>query len=327
MLYKSYIIENDINIIKQEKVLFCGENEGLKDEIKNKIKQNKSYEFINLNEEEILKNQNNFFNEINNLSLFQKEKVIIINNTSDKILNVISDTISKKRKQKIYLFSGVLDKRSKLRSFFEKEKECGCIICYPDNEITIRNKIIEKLKNFKGLTAQNINLIKESCKLDRAKLNNEIEKIKDFFINKNIEAQKLGVLLNATTNEDFNELKDQALNGNTAKTNKLLSETNIDPDKIILYLNIITARINALYEITKEDNISLEGKINKLKPPIFWKDKTNFTIQANKWTREKITKLINKNYKIEIQMKSNLQVKKDILMKKLMIDICNLANS
>ena len=117
MLYKSYIIENDINIIKQEKVLFCGENEGLKDEIKNKIKQNKSYEFINLNEEEILKNQNNFFNEINNLSLFQKEKVIIINNTSDKILNVISDTISKKRKQKIYLFSGVLDKRSKLRSF------------------------------------------------------------------------------------------------------------------------------------------------------------------------------------------------------------------
>ena len=325
MLYKSYIIENDINIIKQEKVLFCGENEGLKDEIKNKIKQNKSYEFINLNEEEILKNQNNFFNEINNLSLFQKEKVIIINNTSDKILNVISDTISKKRKQKIYLFSGVLDKRSKLRSFFEKEKECGCIICYPDNEITIRNKIIEKLKNFKGLTAQNINLIKESCKLDRAKLNNEIEKIKDFFINKNIEAQKLEVLLNA--NEDFNELKDQALNGNTAKTNKLLSETNIDPDKIILYLNIITARINALYEITKEDNISLEGKINKLKPPIFWKDKTNFTIQANKWTREKITKLINKTYKIEIQMKSNLQVKKDILMKKLMIDICNLANS
>ena len=135
------------------------------------------------------------------------------------------------------------------------------------------------------------------------------------------------MLLNATTNEDFNELKDQALNGNTAKTNKLLSETNIDPDKIILYLNIITARINALYEITKEDNISLEGKINKLKPPIFWKDKTNFTIQANKWTREKITKLINKTYKIEIQMKSNSIINKNVLVKKLIVNICQIANS
>ena len=184
-----------------------------------------------------------------------------------------------------------------------------------------------KLREFTGLTPININLIVENSNLDRAKLNNELEKISIYFNNKIIDTEKLEILLNARSNEDFNKLKDAALLGEKNETNKLLSDTLIDPDKNILYLNVINQRLLRLSEISNAKIENIDSRVNSLKPPIFWKDKTNFISQAKKWPGKKIKKILKKTYELEKQIKSNSYINKNILIKKLVIDICDKANS
>ena len=121
-----------------------------------------------------------------------------------------------------------MDKKSKLRNFFEKDKKLGLVACYPDNEITIRKIIINRLKNFGNLTNDIINTIIQATDNDRNKVNNEIEKIISCFSDKKIDQSKLISLLNLKTNEDFDKLKDEVFKGNKKEANILLSSTVFD---------------------------------------------------------------------------------------------------
>ena len=329
MIYKSYLVEQNTATLEKKIYLFFGENLGLKNELKNKIKlNNKKAEILHFNQEEIVKNNNIILNEVNNISLFEKEKIIFIDQVDDKILEIIKDICEKFDDQKIYLFSNILEKRSKIRNYFEKSDKCGAVACYADNEIGIRKIILNKLKNYNGLSPQIINLITENSNLDRVKLNNELGKIIAYFQNKNIEYEKLEVLLDIKINDDFNNLKDEALKGNKLKTNKLLSDTIIDSEKNIFYLTLINQRLNKLKEvINMSKGINLEDAISKVKPPIFWKDKPNFIVQTKKWDPKKIKKILNKTYALEIEIKSNAAINKNVLIKKLMVDVCHLASA
>jgi DNA polymerase-3 subunit delta len=329
MIYKSYLIEQNISLLDKNLFLFYGENLGLKNELKDKIKfQNKKAEIINLSQDDIINNIDNFFNEVLNISLFDEKKIYFINQVNDKILDAIKIIEPKIDSQKFYLISESLDKRSKIRNYFEKSNNCGVVACYIDNEISFKKIIIERLKNYKGVTTENINLISDKCNLNRDKLNNELDKIYTFFLEKNIDRNKLEILLDNKINNDFSLLKDEAFNGNRIETNKLLSDTIINSEKNILYLNIINQRLLKLNEIFKLiGQTSLEKAIDMLKPPIFWKDKPAFLKQAKKWNMNKIKKILNKTYSLELEIKSNSVVNKNILLKKLLIDICNLANA
>tara|TARA_B100001057_G_scaffold460755_1_gene512095 strand:+ start:903 stop:1892 length:990 start_codon:yes stop_codon:yes gene_type:complete len=329
MIYKSYLVEENINLINEKITLFYGENLGLKEDLKRSIKiKNKNSQIISLNQENILKDIDGFLSEIYNLSLFETEKIFFIDQVNDKIFNIIKEIDNKLDSQKIYLFSDMLDKKSKLRNYFEKTKYCGIIPCYDDSELTIRKIIEKKLEGFIGLSSENINLIINSSSLDRVKLKNEISKIKTFFIDKKIDGKKLEILLNLKENVDFNLLKDELLNGDRIKTNKLLSNTLIESEKNILYLNIINQRLNRIYQILElSKNVNLENAINTIKPPIFWKDKSMITIQAKKWNFEKIKNALNKTYNLEILFKSNSSISKNVMFKKTLVDICELANT
>ena len=329
MIYKSYLIEQNINLLDKNLFLFYGENLGLKNEFKDKIKfQNNNAEIINFSQDDIINNIDNFFNEILNISLFDEKKIYFINQVNDKILDAIKIIEPKIDSQKFYLMSESLDKRSKIRNYFEKSNNCGVVACYVDNEISFKKIIIERLKNYKGVTTENVNLISDKCNLNRDKLNNELDKIYTFFLEKNIDRNKLEILLDNKINNDFSLLKDEAFNGNRIETNKLLSDTIIDSEKNILYLNIINQRLIKLNEVFKLiGQTSLEKAIDMLKPPIFWKDKPAFLKQAKKWNMNKIKKILNKTYNLELEIKSNSIVNKNILLKKLLIDICNLANA
>jgi DNA polymerase III, delta subunit len=141
MIIKSYEIKkNKSNILKNNLFLLYGENIGLKKDIKNFItnelkQKNNDLEILSLYESEIINNKDNFFNSVYSGSLFSKKKIITINETSDKIIDII-EYIHEKYSEDIYLIfiSNILDKKSKLRSFFEKEKDLTCIACYLDNE-------------------------------------------------------------------------------------------------------------------------------------------------------------------------------------------------
>jgi DNA polymerase III subunit delta len=327
MIYKSYLIEKNIDNIKENLFLFYGENLGLKNDFKTLIKINKKEtEFINLTQEEILKNEDVFFSDLFNISLFEKKKIYFINQASDKILDLIKTVEPRIDNQKIYIFSDMLERKSKLRNYFEKSKIAGIAACYTDNETTIKNIILKKLKDFQGLSPQNINTIVDSTNLDRAKLNNELDKIGTYFKDKKIESEKLLKLLNYKLSDNFNLLKDEALNGNKFKTNKLLNETTIDAEKSILYLNLINTRLNKLLEVLKfSKTTNLENALEMIKPPIFWKDKTSFLTQLRLWNLKKINSISKKTYELEIQFKSNSTINKNILIKKLLVDICKTA--
>ena len=328
MILKSYIVEQDINKIDKNISLFYGENLGLINDFKKLVlKANKNTTVIRLNEEEVFKKDVILLREVSNSSLFEEKKIIFINQASDKILNQIVEIENITTDIKIYLFSGILEKKSKLRNYFEKSKNCYVVPCYEDNAITLKNIIQRKLKDFKGVNMQNINLILDNSNYSRTKLNNELDKIKDFFHDKVLNAEKLEDLLNLKTNDDFNKLKDAALLGEKKDTNRLLSDTILEEDQNFFYLNSINQRLGKLLEVNKSGAENLEIAVNNLKPPIFWKDKQNVINQARKWNRKKINSIMKKTYDIEIKIKSNSIINKKLLIKKLLVDLCSLANA
>ena len=197
--------------------------------------------------------------------------------------------------------------------------------CYEDNEISLKRIIQQNLRDFKGISTENVNIIIENCSLNRSRLKNELEKIRSFFLEKVLETEKLKKLLNLKTNDDFDKIKDAALLGRRKDTNKLLSNTLLETEKNIFYLNSINQRLGKLLEINNNNDI--EKAVNSLRPPIFWKDKPNFISQAKIWDQSKIKLMMKNTYNIEIKVKSNSSINKDILIKKLLIDICELANA
>lgn len=328
MIYKSYVLEQNINSLDQKIALFYGENLGLKEDLKKIIKnQNKNSEILRYAQEDLIKNNHLLINEIKNISLFEKNKIFFVENVNDKLLELIQETENIISERKIFLFSDILDKRSKLRNYMEKSKNCACVPCYQDNEISIKKLINSKLNGYSGLTPYNMNLILDHTNLDRSKLNNELDKIISFFLDRNILSEKLEELLNAKTNDDFNKLIDEAFMGNKSNTNKLLSNTTMDYEKNILYLNIINQRLDKLLQIHQLNVSKIEDAINNLKPPIFWKDKPNITKQAKKWNKYKIKNMFEATVELEKRIKTNNLIEKNILIKKLLLDICSKANS
>ena len=160
MIFKSYLVEENINLLDKNLVLFYGENLGFKNQIKDVIKSKSNSEIINLFQDEVLKKPETLLNEILNKSLFENQKSFFINEVDDKILPIIDGIIEQLESQKIFLFSNLLDKRSKMRSFFEKSKDTIIVPCYADSEITLKKLLINKLKNYKGLSTSNINLVR-----------------------------------------------------------------------------------------------------------------------------------------------------------------------
>ena len=106
-----------------------------------------------------------------------------------------------------------------------------------------------------------------------------------------------------------------------------MSETVLEDEKAIYYLTLINQRIDKLYQVKKNKNLEIEAAINNLKPPLFWKDKPRFIIQAKKWNKERLRKLLERTYNIEKLMKTNSSINKQIILKELIVNICNSANA
>jgi len=329
MIYKSYLVEKNINLLKSNLILFYGENIGLINEFKKILKkENETYSIVRITEDNILNNQNILFSEIYNESLFEEKKIIFIDNVSDKILNLLKEIQPKINNNKIYLFSGILEKKSKLRSYAEKLKDCDIIPCYKDSEINLRNLIQQNLKGYTGLNAQIINSLIENSNLDRTKIQNELEKIKIYFSDKIIKDDDLNKLLNIKINDDFDVIKDSALKGNKITTNKLLSSSIFEIEKTPLYIVMLNKRLSKIKEIVKSSgNKNVSQIIDNMKPPIFWKDKPNYLHQTKIWNLSKINEALKLTYQFEVKVKSNNDINKHLLLKKLLLDICLLATS
>ena len=326
MIYKSFQIENNISILKKKITLFYGENSGLIDDFK-KLLKGKDNNILSFGESDLLSNNVSFINEIINDSLFNTKKIFFIQNVTDKSMKIIQEVIPKLGSNEMYLFAGILEKKSKLRKYFEVENNLNIVPCYQDNEMSLKKIILNDLKDYTGIDTQLINFLIENCSNNRSKLRNEITKIKIYFADKIIRMDALNKLLNSKEDEDFDLIKDAALSGNKEKTNQLFNSTTFDADKSIFYIATINQRLLKLKEILKKDFKNIEKSISEIKPPIFWKDKATILFQARKWNLKNINKVQNDIYEAEIKIKTTSLINKNILLKKLLIDICNLANA
>ena len=333
MILKSYIVEQNVEILKKyQATLIYGENNGIKDDIKDVLRdKNKSAEIIILFEEEIIKNKSILHHNIINESLFNEKKIIFIQEASDKINNEISECLEKENKNiQIYIFSGNLEKKSKLRNLFEKSNNLAIFPCYKDNDRTLIAYINKELYGFKGLSGEIVNLIISNSNLDRRVIKNELVKIKDFFLEKKINKEEILQILNVKSDTSFDEIRDNALNGERKNVNKLLSDTDFINENAFFYLNSLNYRIMRLQEIIKisaDKNTKYEKTLENLRPPIFWKDKPIVSQQLKKWNLIDLQQIAAQINETEILMKKNSYLRNDIIVKNLIISLTNKACS
>ncbi len=299
--------------------LLYGNNSGLIEEtLNNTIKPLSPENILTYDENEIIKNSENFLEDINNKSFFDKEKLIIIRRATDKILKITEEIITKEIEDiKLVLIAGILEKKSKLRTLFEKEKSTICIPFYEDNQQSLNLLVQNFLKQKKiTLSQQNINLILERCRGDRINLYNELNKIENFLITKkNVDTDDILRLTNLSENISFNELIDNALAKNQKKTLYILNENNFAPEDSVLILRLLSGRLKRLYKIQSQAKIknNIEEAISGYRPPIFWKEKDILKKQIKIWSYEKIEDLIYKINSVELLIKRNPTISTNIV--------------
>ena len=308
MIIKSYEI-NKVNLDKVELILLYGRNEGLKSKITNDIFKNKD-EINVYDEKEILSNPNQFIEDSINKSLFVPQKKIIIKRVSDKILKIIEEIYNKDINDiKIILNAGSLEKKSKLRSFFEKSKETLCIAFYPDSEQTLSKLAFKffKEKNI-SISSSSINTVLGKCNGDRENLFNELQKIENYCKNGNkLNFEIVAKLTNIYENHSISELIDNCLAKNKNKILTILNENNFSNDDCIIITRIFLSKLKRILVLSDnyQKNKNIDLTINYAKPAIFWKDKEITKQQIVQWSPGNIKKLMYKLNELELLVKKN----------------------
>ena len=318
MILKSFEL-NKIKLNNHKFYLFYGNNEGLKEEtIKNLFEKNYPDKIHRYEEKEILDDINNFFTSVLTKSFFDNEKLIVINRVTDKIRETLEELMEKKLDDvQIILNSKNLEKKSTLRKIFEKEKSIVCVPFYEDNNQTLNSIISLFFRNKKiPISQQLINVLIERSRGDRKNLNNELEKIESFSKDKkNLNLDEIIKLTNLADNYSTSELVDQSLAKNTRKTVTILNENNYSDEDNIIIIRTLLAKLKRLvkiYELVDEKN-NIEQAISACKPPIFWKDKPLVTQQIKSWEKNDLKNLIYETNEIELLIKKNSTVAKNIL--------------
>ena len=309
MIIKSYET-NKINFEKNKYFLFYGKNEGFKNEVTNNLIKNKD-NIVKYEEKEILENINDFIESILSKSLFESEKIIIIKRVTDKILKIIDEIDSKNFEDiKIIFNADNLEKKSKLRSLFEKDKKYICVPFYPDTDQTL-SKLTYNFFQKKNIliSPSNINLIVNKCNGDREILLNELNKIEYYSKNgKKITTESIAKLTNLIENHGTSELIDSCLAKNKKKIVDILNENNFNNEDCIFIIRSFLSKAKKILILSNEfqNNKNIDLTISSAKPPIFWKDKEIVKQQIYEWTPENIKKLIYKLSEIELLIKKNI---------------------
>ena len=323
MIIKSYEIErNPTNFSKYNILLLYGENNGLKKDIGEIIKislkqKDSNSEFISIYENDIIDNEENFYNTVYSGSLFGNKKIITINNGSDKIIKKIKEIIDKNPENVfIIIVSDILEKKSKLRSLFETNNKILSVPCYADTDKGLEIIAKKELKKNNIILAQeSINLLIQKSNNDRNNLKNEIEKIKSFSLNKkNLKVDEIKSIINFSGTYKSDSFINECLCGNILQYKKMLSELYMNTVNQIFFLRILGNKLQRLLSMKElQDNFNnLDSLLNASKPPIFWKEKPMIKKQLTIWGLKDLKKIISEISEIEILCKKNPQLSKII---------------
>ena len=261
-------------------------------------------------EDYVINNSNDFISNLLNHSLFEKEKILIINRVTDKILNIILEIIEKDIKEtKIIFESGILEKKSKIRSLFEKDKNLTCIPVYEDDNKSLGFIVQNFLKkNNIKFSQEIINVLIDRAKGDRGYLKNELLKLENLLISKkNIDIEDVQKLTNLAENYSVFELTDNYLAKNLKKVSHILNENNYNSEDCVLILRTILNKSKRLLKLKNElnKNKNIDLVLSSFKPPIFWKEKEIVKKQIQSRSNEEVKKIIYKINDLELIIKKN----------------------
>tara|TARA_B100000579_G_scaffold282020_1_gene233510 strand:- start:10 stop:993 length:984 start_codon:yes stop_codon:yes gene_type:complete len=310
MIIKAYEYEK-IKSVSTKIFLFYGENNGYKNQIIHKVFIDKFKGKIErYDESEIFNSYDSFVSGLTNKSFFDESKLILISRVSEKIIKFINEVLDRKINDiNIVLNADILEKKSKLRKLFETEKNLICMPFYKDDTRTLIGLASIFFKNKKiSISQEAINIIVERSSGDRMYLENELNKISNFLVNKKkINIEEILILTNLAENYGISELADNCLAKNLKKINKIFSENIFSTDDCILIIRTLLLKSKRLLEIKKTGctNKNLDEIISNYRPPIFWKDKQIVKNQALKWNLKDSENLINKIYETELNIKKN----------------------
>ena len=310
MIIKSFelekLVSSNLNIH-----LIYGNNEGIKqDIIRNFYTKNYQGEVLKYDEQEILNNKDEFISGLLTKSLFESEKLIIISRGTDKLSNIIIELLERKEiESKIIIKCSNLEKKSKIRNLFEKEKQLICTPVYEDDNRSLNFIINNFLKDNKFYLSQEIkNILIERSNGDRINLKNELSKLKNLSISrKKLSIEDVLKLSNLTENYSVFELSDNYLAKNSKKVSNILNENNYSSEDCILIIRTILNKSKRLLKIKTEtdNNLNIDQVISSFKPPIFWKEKDIVKKQAQSWSTNEVKEIIFKINHLEALVKKN----------------------
>ena len=262
MIIKYFEI-NKQNFDENNFFLIYGENDGLKTEIIQTLKKKFYGNIDTYDEGQIIQNIELFYEKLFNKSLFENEKIIIVNRCSEKIYDIIEKIIEKNiYDARIILNANILEKRSKLRNLFEKTKELIIVPTYKDTSVALVEIAKKFFYNYKiSISQETLNLLVSRCNGDRGHLKAELDKILIYMNDKkSINLKEIYTLTNLSENFSINELADTSLSKNTQKTSEILNESNYKTEDGILILRTFLQKAKRLQKLYEEHsgNVSFD---------------------------------------------------------------------
>ena len=306
-----YFELNKLNLKNTNFILLHGKNEGYKEEEIIKITNKFNIKAKNYDEKQVIDNTEEFFANNLNKSLFDSDKIIIINRCTDKITKIVEELIDRNISDIIFILnSDALDKKSKLRNFFEKSKnKLVSVAFYPDNFDTLLRIAQQALRERKILLSNEcISVIVSKCASDRKNLLNEIEKIELYLKDKKkISNEEVFKIINLAENHSVNELINSCLVKNQKKLFSILNNNIFSNEDCIVIIRTLLKKTKDLLNLVIQFHLNknINATIDNAKPPIFWKDKNIIKDQINLWSVNKLKDLIIEINDIEYQIKKN----------------------
>jgi len=318
MIIKSFELQKKINKDINFYLLY-GVNSGLIEEsIENILKPTFSKNVYNFEELQIIKKSDEFKELIYNKSFFEEEKLLIINRATEKIFPIINEIINTKiDKVKIIIKANILEKKSKLRNLFEKNKKTIIVAYYEDNYRTLLNFIENFLvKERIRISKESINELINKSMGDRLNLINELNKISLIgHENKQINNETISKLTNSSGEYNISELVDQCLAKNKRQTMHILNENGVNDENNLIIIKTFLSKLKRLKKIKTElekfNNI--ESILNSYKPLIFWKEKDLIKKQLSCWKLNQIKSSMQKINNLEWECKKYPQISKGLL--------------
>ena len=312
MLLKSHELNlRTKDFLKNKIILLYGENQDLikdiNEQIINKFSDKKviSKKFF---EDDILKNPENIINYYLNGSLFDNNETLsIIKNCSDKILEIINQIKNNINNNTIVLNSEILLKNSKLRQFGEYDKLAICIPCYQETKFDIKKFLAQQIQiNNIQLSDPQSEVIINSSSLKRSKIKEVMEKLNLYKNSGKITDQIVEEICTDADLKKNDEIIDILLSKNEKNINEFISNMSNYEKNFIEIIIILRSFIIKILDIQKNNkNLSIDERIERYKPPIFWKDKDRIKNILKIWSANNLEKFLSNLNIIETEFKRN----------------------